>query len=174
MAFIPPVITPTPPVISIVMPNVSTANPLQVQGSGVTYAQFLQSLGKYNYGAEFFYLSSTSYFQIGQVFSYNHFDANGNSVSVALPFTVDPYQSQPAVYYETESDQIILTGLSSLSFNVLPKTTIYFKFFATIAYVGNELDDRGLPNGDNAFEQLEKTEGISFFDDYCNYLIDND
>lgn len=174
MAFIPPIVTPVPPVLSIVLPSVSTSNPLLIQGNGVTYAQFLQSLGKYNYGAEFFYLSSTSYQQIGQVFSYNHFDANGDSISAALPFTVDPYQSQPAVFYETEPDQIILTGLSSLTFTVLPKTNIYFKFFATITYLGNELDDRGLPSGDNAFEELEKAEGISFFDDYCNYLIDND
>lgn len=166
---------PIPPVVTtIVSPVISIAMPLQVQGVGVTYAQFIKSLGTYNYGAEFFYLSSTLYQQVGQVFTYNHFDANGNSISTILPFTIDPYQSQPATYYETEPDQIVLTGLSSLSFNVFANTTIYFKLFATIAYIGNELDDRGLPTGDNTFEEIEKIEGISFFDDYCNYLIDND
>lgn len=165
---------PIPPSITTISPVLSIAMPLQVQGVGVTYAQFIKSLGTYNYGAEFFYMSSATYQQIGQVFNYNHFDANGNSISTNLPFTVDPYQSQPAVYYETEPDQIILTGLSSLSFNVFPNTTIYFKLFATIEYIGNELDDRGLPSGDNTFEEIEKVEGISFFDDYCNYLIDND
>jgi hypothetical protein len=40
--------------------------------------------------------------------------------------------------------------------------------------LGNELDDRNLPNGDNTFEEIERTEGIKFFDDYCNYLIDNE
>lgn len=175
MAFVnPSVSTLVTPVLSVVFPSVSTANPLQVQGSGITYNQFLQSLGTYNYGAEYFYLSASTYPEIGQPVFYNHFDANGNSVSTFLPFAVDPYQSQPSLFYETEPDQIILTGLSSLSFIVYPQKTVYFKFFATITYLGNELDDRGNPSGDNLFEEVEKIEGISFFDDYCNYLIDND
>jgi hypothetical protein len=164
----------TPTVTTIVAPVISVSMPLQVTGTGVTYAQFLQSLGKYNYGAEFFYMSATSYQQIGQPVYYNYFDANGNSVTTFLPFAVDPYQSQPSIFYETESDQIILTGLSSLQFEVFSGNTIYFKFYATITYLGNELDDRGLPTGDNTFEEIEKIEGIKFFDDYCNYLIDND
>lgn len=164
----------TPSVSTLIAPVISVAMPLQVTGSGVTYAQFLQSLGKYNYGAEYFYMSATNYQQVGQPVYYNHFDANGNSVTTFLPFAVDPYQSQPSIFYETEPDQIILTGLSSLSFNVFSGATVYFKFFATITYLGNELDDKGNPSGDNLFEELEKREGISFFDDYCNYLIDND
>ena len=147
--------------------------PLQVLGNGVTYAQFLQRLGAYNYGAEFFYMSATNFQQIGQAFNYNHFDANGNSVTTFLPFAVDPYQSQPSIFYETEPDQIILTGLSSLSFDLFAGANVYFKFFATIAYIGNELDDKIFPDGSNAFKELEEREGISFFDDYCNYLIDN-
>lgn len=168
MAFFPPTIT------TLINPVISITMPLQVTSQGITYNQFLNSLGAYNYGAEFFYLSSTLYQQVGQPVFYNHFDANGNSVSTFLPFAVDPYQSQPSIFYETEPDQIILTGLSSLSFNIYPQTTIYFKFYATITYLGNELDDRGNPSGDNLFEELEAREGISFFDDYCNYLIDND
>ena len=144
----------------------------QSNGQGLTYSQFLQSLGKYSYGAEFFYLSATNLPQIGQPFFYNHFDANGNSVSAFLPFAVDPYQAQPSLYYEVDSSQIILTGLTSLQFIVYSGNTLYFKFFATITYMGNELDDMGYLNGDNAFEDFEAEEGISFFEDYCNYLID--
>lgn len=165
---------PIPPTTTTITPVISIAFPLGITGVGVTYSQFLQSLGKYNYGAEFFYLSSNSYVQVGQPVYYNHFDANGNSVSAFLPFAVDPYQSQPSIFYETESDQIVLTGLSSLSFNVYPNTKVYFKFFATITYVGNELDDKGSESGDNTFEEVENTEGITFFDDYCNYLIDEE
>lgn len=164
----------TPTITTTITPVISIAMPVQVTGSGITYSQFLKSLGTYNYGAEYFYLFASTYPEIGQPVFYNHFDANGNSVSTFLPFAVDPYQSQPALFYETEPDQIVLTGLSSLSFNVYANKTVVFKFFATIAYIGNELDDRNLPNGDNTFEEIERVEGIKFFDDYCNYLIDNE
>lgn len=168
MAFIP-----IPPVTTtIVTPIISVSMPYSIVGTGITYAQFLQSLGSYSYGAEYFYLSTTSYQQIGQPFFYNHFDANGNSISTFLPFSVDPYQSQPSIFYETEPDQIILTGLSSLQFNLFSQNTIFFKFFAQVTYMGNELDDKNSNSGDNLFEEIEKNEGISFFDDYCNYIID--
>jgi hypothetical protein len=164
----------TPTITTSITPVISIALPVQVTGGGVTYSQFLQSLGKYNYGAEYFYLSASTYIEIGQPVYYNHFDANGNSVTTFLPFAVDPYQSQPSLFYETESDQIILTGLSSIQFKVYAQKTVYFKFFATITYLGNELDDINSPSGDNLFEELENREGIKFFDDYCNYLIDNE
>jgi hypothetical protein len=168
MAFIP-----IPPVTTtIVTPIISVSMPYSIVGTGITYAQFLQSLGSYSYGAEYFYLSTTSYQQIGQPFFYNHFDANGNSISTFLPFSVDPYQAQPSIFYETEPDQIILTGLSSLQFNLFSQNTIFFKFFAQVTYMGNELDDKNSNSGDNLFEEIEKNEGISFFDDYCNYIID--
>lgn len=167
MALITPSISTISPVLTATLPTYG------VSGS-VSYSQFLQSLGKYNYGAEFFYLFSTSFVQIGQPFTYNHFDANGNSVTTALPFAIDPYQSRPAVYYETEPDQIILTGLSSMQFTMFANTTMYMKFYATIEYLGNELDDMGAESGDNLFEEIEMLKGIKFFDDYCNYIIDND
>jgi hypothetical protein len=168
MAFIP-----IPPVTTtIVTPIISVSMPYSIVGTGITYAQFLQSLGSYSYGAEYFYLSTTSYQQIGQPFFYNHFDANGNSISTFLPFSVDPYQAQPSIFYETEPDQIILTGLTSLQFNLFSQNTIFFKFFAQVTYMGNELDDKNSNSGDNLFEEIEKNEGISFFDDYCNYIID--
>jgi hypothetical protein len=168
MAFIP-----IPPVTTtIVSPIISVSMPYSIEGTGITYAQFLQSLGSYSYGVEFFYLSTTSYQQIGQPFFYNHFDANGNSISTFLPFSVDPYQAQPSLFYETEPDQIILTGLTSLQFNLFSQNTIFFKFFAQVTYMGNELDDKNSNSGDNLFEEIEKNEGISFFDDYCNYIID--
>lgn len=156
------------PSTSTISPVISIAFPVGINGTGITYAQFIKSLGIYNYGTEFFYMSSSTYTQVGQPVFYNHFDANGNSVSTFLPFAVDPYQSQPSIYYETESDQIVLTGLSSLQFIVYSGNTVYFKFFATITYIGNELDAQG----DNPFKDLEDAEGIKFFEDYCNYLID--
>jgi hypothetical protein len=164
----------TPTVSSSSSASLSIVMAGQFANQGVTYSQFLQSLGTYNYGAEFFYLSGASFQQIGQPILYNHFDSNGNSVSTVLPFTVDPYQAQPSTYYEVESDQIILTGLSSLNFLFFKNSTLLFKFFATIVYLGNELDDKGFFMGDNAFEDFESEQGLNFFQDYCNYLIDKD
>ena len=161
-----PTITQNTASLSIVMAG-------QVFGTGITYEQFLQSLGKYNYGVNFFYLSASTYQEIGQPVLYNHFDANGNSISTILPFFVDPYQSQPSLYYEVESSQIILTNLSSIQFDVFANKTVFFKFFATISYLGNQFDDMGFIGGDNAFEEFEQRQGISFFADYCDYLIDN-
>jgi len=162
MAFITPIVTPS------ITPVISISMPLGIQGTGITYSQFLQSLGKYNYGAEFFYMSAENYQQIGQPFYYTQFDANGNQISTVMPFAVDPYQSQPSIYYESDPELIIFTGLSSLTFFVLPNSTVYLKFFATIAYLGNELDDMQ----DNNFEEIEIAEGVKFFEDYCNYLIE--
>jgi len=163
-----------PVTISSISPSISVSAPLgAVSGTGITYQQFLQSLGTYNYGAEFFYLSAPTYPEVGQPVFYNRFTADGNSISTYLPFAVDPYQSQPAIFYEVEKDQIIFTGLTTLQFNVKAGSTYYFKFFATILYVGNTAQTSWHEYmGVNAFDQLEKEEGVQFFDDYCNYLID--
>jgi len=157
--------------MALISPTISSiSSPITVTlpygGNGVTYNQFLQSLGSYNYGIRFFYVSSTSYLQIGQPVTYNHFDANGDSVTVTLPFTVDPYQSQPSMFYETEEDQIIVTRLSSLTMTILPNTTVFFKFFASVSYVGSDLDRQG----QNNMRDTEKSMGMTFFDGYCNVL----
>lgn len=156
------------PTISIVMPNTG------VTAVGITYNQFLATLGKYNYGVNFFYLSATNIQQVGVPVSYRVFDANGNSISTILPFAVDPYQSQPSIYYDTNDDEIIFTGLSALRFPLLANQLVFFKFFSTITYLGNELDDEGNVSNDNLFEEIEEVKSIDFFEDYCNYLIDSD
>ena len=67
----------------------------------------------------------------------------------------------------------MFTGLTTLQFTVKSGSTYYFKFFATIAFVGNTADRSWYEYmGLTAFDQLEQEEGIKFFDDYCNYLID--
>ena len=156
-AIVPSVSNLPKPVLGINMPN-------------MTYEQFLQSLGKYNYGAEFFYVSASNYQQISQPVNYNRFLADGNSINTFLPFSVDPYQSQPSIFYESDSEQVIITALSSMSFTMLANGTVDFKFFSTITYIGSELDAKG----DSNFDKVEKAEGINFFEDYCNYLIDNE
>jgi len=150
------------PVISVVSSSVT------VTGQGITYQQFLNSLGTYNYGAEFVYMSATNYQQITQAINYFHFDSNGNQVQAFLPFVTDPYQSQPSIYYETEKSEIIFDGFSSFTFSLLAGALVYLKYYVEIIYTAGDLDSK---NG-SPFQQLEEAEGIKFFDDYCNYIID--
>jgi len=59
---------------------------------------------------------------------------------------------------------------SSLTFNLEPNITVYFKTFTLVtseSLMLNALHD------DN-FQDVEKTEGVKFFEDYCNYLIDEE
>lgn len=109
-----------------------------------------------------------TYPEISQPMYYTRFQANGNQIATYLPFNVDPYQSQPSIYYEADPSLVTLDGLSSLSFTMYPTSTVFLKLFTTITYLGNELDDFGMNN----FEEIEAREGMRFFDDYCNYLID--
>jgi hypothetical protein len=160
----------TPIVTNTITPVISVSMPLSVSGVGITYSQFLQSLGTQVYGAEFFYMSANNYPQISQAIAYNHFDAAGNQVQTYLPFVVDPYQYQPSIYYDTNSSEIIFDGFSSLTFDLLKNSNVYLKFFAEIEYMAGALDETMI----NAFQDLEEVEGISFFDDYCNYLIDKE
>jgi hypothetical protein len=75
----------TPITTTLIAPVISVSMPLQVTGIGASYSQFLQSLGTYNYGAEYFYIAASTLPEIGQPVFYNHFDANGNSISVFMP-----------------------------------------------------------------------------------------
>jgi hypothetical protein len=165
MALLPSVVTTAlVPMVSAVPPSSSISTPT------ITYNQLMNSLGTYNYGSEFFYLSANSYKQIGQPFFYTHFDAAGNQVSSYLPFAIDPYQSRTSIYYETRSDEIIFDGFSSLTFVLYAQEIVYFKMFALVEYMGGDLEQYG----DNNFEELEKAEGVKIFEDYCNYLIDQE
>jgi hypothetical protein len=161
-AFSPILATGISPVISV------TSSSISVTGVGITYQQFLASLGTFNYGTEFIYMSASNYQQITQAIQYFHFDSNGNQVQAYLPFVTDPYQFQPSIYYETEKDEIIFDGFSSLTFSLIAKSIVYIKFYVEIIYMAGALDGK---NG-SPFQKLEETEGVKFFDDYCNYIID--
>lgn len=137
---------------------------------GVTYQQILQSLGTYVYGANFIYLAATNYSEINQAVFYNHFNAFGESVSESLPFQTDPYQSQPSIYYQGDEETLVFDGFSSMTFLVQPNSTIFLKFYMTISYVGSPLE----MSEKNAFKMFEESEGLNFFDEYCDYLIDDE
>lgn len=169
---LPPVITPSsPPIVSVISPIVTTSTPFgNITSNTVTYAQILSSLGTFVYGGEFIYMATNTYTQISQPFKYLHFDANGNQIVTYLPFAIDPYQSQPSIYFETNPDEIVLDGFSSLTFNLEPNNVVYFKTFVLVTSMTGFLDDIEQTN----FQNLEQAEGVKFFDDFCNYLIDEE
>jgi hypothetical protein len=166
MGFITPVITTgATPMVSVTAPVLSVSAPT------ITYNQFLNSLGTYNYGSEYIYLSAKNFQQIAQVFNYQHFDSNGDSIQTFLPFTIDPYQKLPSKYYETNSEEIVFDGFSSMTFNLLANEMVYFKMFADIIYMSGDLDEFSPSN----MQTVEELEGIyPFFSDYCNYIIDKE
>jgi hypothetical protein len=164
--------TATSPMVSVVPPSVTSVGPsLSVVTPTITYNQLVNSLGTYNYGAIFFYISAATFQEINQPFFYNDFDANGNSMSTYLPFTVDPYQFSPSLYYNNvDPETIIFDNTSSLTFTLFANSIVYFKMFALIANMAGFFDRFA----DDNFETIEKIEGVQFFDDYCNYLIDQE
>ena len=164
--------TATSPMVSVIPPSVTSVNPsLNVTTPTITYNQLINSLGTYNYGALFFYISAATFQEINQPFFYVDFDTNGNQMSTYLPFTVDPYQFTPSLYYkDVDPEIIIFDNTSSLTFTLFANSIVYFKMFALIANMAGFFDRFA----DDNFETLEKLEGMSFFDDYCNYLIDQE
>lgn len=162
-----PIITPSSTPIVSISPSI-TPSPATVTATNISYQQILASLGTFVYGSEFIYMATTSYTQIGQAMQYIHFDSNGNQIQTYLPFAVDPYQSQPAIYFETNSQEVVFDGFSSLTFDLQPNTTVYFKVFVLVE--GESIMLNALHKDE--FQKLEEAEGVSFFKDFCNYLID--
>lgn len=162
--YVPITTTSVTPMVSVVLPYTA------VQGVGITYQQFLNSLGKYDYGVDFFYMSAQNYQQIFQPWFYNHTDVNGNQQSVQLVMAVDPYQLQPSIFYETLPQEVIFDSQSTVTFSLLNQSTVYLKMYCTIEYVSGPMDEKRSDN----FADVEDAEGVGFFDDFCSYIIDEE
>jgi len=124
--------------------------------SGVTYPQFQNSLGQYVYLIKGFYVYCTNINQLIGAINYNRFDADGNQDISNIITTIDPYQDATAIVIDLQNfaTDVILNGNSSLSFDLLPNTTLVIKTY------NHRLE--------NSFgKQMEKFSG-SFFDNYGN------
>lgn len=158
--------------------DLSVVCPLDIETGGpatpINYSQIVQSLTSFNYDAKFFYVSSTSCEQVGQVYYYTSFDVNGNAVNHSMPFTLDPYQAQCAAYFYPESQTVVFNGNNALSFTMLPGQSLILKIYTNTDFIGNASDVHGQTLlGDNLFQQLEhKQFGLNFFEDYCFYILD--
>ena len=168
MSFSPIIIPNSTPIVSIT-PSTSVGSFSNITpAGGVSYSQILASLGTMVYGSEFIYLASDTFQQVGQIFAYAHFNANGDRIETSLPFTIDPYQDQPSIYYETNPKEIILDGFSSLSFTLNANSILYFKIYTNVSSMSMRLNELHYDN----FQDLENIQGFGFYNEFCNYLID--
>lgn len=167
-------VTVSPTITALLIPTLQVEIPVTVEGVGnLTYNTVQESISTNNYLANFIFAQSTNCNQVGQVFTYLEQDIAGNATVTALPFTIDPYQSQCSIYYHTPESSIIFSGESSLNFTMLPQTTLDLKVFSSSAsstLIQDEIS--GFKN--NTFVEVEKNLGSDIFTDYCNYLIDNE
>ena len=159
--------------MATISPVVSTQVPIitiDTQEGGVTYDQLLASLGSMVYGAELMYIYGASNQQIAQPFYYVHNDVNGNADQKYLPFTIDPYQDQTALFYESNKKEVVFDGKSSLTFDILPNSNVYLKFYTEVNATRDLLDLKY----NNLFIEVENDQGAKFFHDFKDYLIDKE
>ena len=143
--------------------TITTTPAVVVTASNVTYDEIRRSLGDYVYLVERVYLFSNSFQQISGVVKYEHYDVNGNIKVESLTPTVDPYQTQKSLFYDTKKFDVILNGQSSLDFDLLPNSEIKIEFFTNRLAKRDALDIL-TPNN---FKELESAMGrFSFFEDW--------
>jgi hypothetical protein len=148
------------PTVTLNAPPAVTAT-----ASNVTYGEIRRSLGDYVYSVKRLYLYSNNLNQIAGIVKYQHYNVNGNIVVESLTPTIDPYQTQASLFYDTADKSVILDGQSSLNTNLLPNTFIKIEFFTTRVAKRDYLDAI-LPSANN-FTQLETAMGkFSFFEDW--------
>jgi hypothetical protein len=130
--------------------------------AGLSYNQFINSLGTDVYNPFMIYMNTTNNGQVNTPITFFIFDINGNEEVRTLTPTKDPYQYNNAIFYETPKGVVVFNGNSGLTFIIQPLTTINFQFF-TIR-ISNQGDCHAIN-----FLQLEKAENVLFFKEYkCN------
>ena len=164
----------TPVITTLITPAIQAVIPIDVNtGTQLNYQQIVESISTNNYGTNFFYAQSSNCAQVSQVNTYIDSDVAGNATVIALPFTLDPYQTQCVVYYYPPDNLVTFNGTSSLNFTMLENTTLNLKVFSSSTSPSQILDEiTGYK--DNAFTEVEQALGTDVFTDYCNYLIDTE
>jgi hypothetical protein len=149
-----------------VTPTISFNNTPQITITcvGITYAQFLASLGSYVYGIEQMYLASSTFNQLQQNVFYNIFDSSGKANSRTIPIQIDSYQKQSSLVINTNSNDVALNQNSTLSFNLVANSTLQLKLFTKIEKINN-----GFKEGTDAFSEFNRNNG-NFFNNYYDYL----
>jgi len=142
--------------------SVTISSPVSITlANGVTYQQFLNSLGAYVYWFDVVYLWTTNSTQITQPILYNYTDVNGNAKTLTIVPTTDPYQYSPALYINVKDFDIVFDGNSTVQFSLLPQTTLKFKLFGDGMSVGALQGNKN----DNFTKLAENIGDAEFFKD---------
>jgi hypothetical protein len=104
-------------------PVITTGNKfLSITMPGITYQQFCNSLGQFDYKVGKMMVTAITLAQIFEIMQYNHFNADGNKHSESIVPNPDPYQYQASI--EIALGNVILDGRSNISMNILPNENI--------------------------------------------------
>jgi hypothetical protein len=137
---------------------VNTTPAVTIAGTNISYAEIKRSLGDYAYYVASFYIESDNLPQITEIIIFNYLDKTGNQRFSAVTPTIDPYQGQSALYFNTKEDVIIIDGNSQLSFNFLPNTKILIKLYTDRVSKSDELNKFSLSN----FQKLKEIMQLPF------------
>ena len=146
-----------------------TTPPTVVTMSGITYSEFINSLGTFQYGVLKVYAYSSNIDQLTLPINYNQYDANGaRRINFVNP-EVDPYQKQNSLYKDVSEAGIILNGQSNVQINLLPNTTLKLQLFCDRVKITDQMDSKVPSN----FDTLESGEVVvdPFFDGYKDVIL---
>jgi hypothetical protein len=134
-----------------------------VSATNVSYDEIKKSLGDYVYFVDKVYLFTNNIKQLTGVVKFQHYNVNGNQKIENLTPTVDPYQVQESLFYETKDFDVVLDGQSNFKFSLLPLTSLKVQFFAKRLAKKDALDALYPDN----FKTLESAMGkFGFFEDW--------
>lgn len=115
------------PLITIeAQPGISAQMP-----GGLTYDEFLASLGQYVYWIKKYYLSANSIAQLIQPFQYYRNDSTGEAEQEVIVNNPDPYQSNTSMVMDVTGRSIVLDGNSSISFDLMTGEQMIISLFTT-------------------------------------------
>lgn len=146
-----------------------TTPPVTVSMTGITYAEFIQSLGTFQYRVLQFYAYSDDINQLLQPINYNEYQATGNRRIVFVNPEIDPFQSQKSLYKDVKGAGIVLNGQSNVSVNLLPNVLIKLQLFCDRIRITDMMDSKVPDN----FKSLIEGEVVrdAFFGDYKDLLL---
>lgn len=133
------------------------SSPVAITLTGITYNQFLNSLGAYVYQFNELYLFTDVAAQLSNPIGYTNKDANGNTKTWIIQPVVDPYQYSPALYVPLEGRDIIIDDSATIEFNLLPNATLKLQFFGKSISVTQYL------GGDTNFSSVAESLGMDDF-----------
>ena len=146
-----------------------TTPPVTVSMTGITYAEFIQSLGTFQYRVLQFYAYSDDINQLLQPINYNEYQATGNRRIVFVNPEIDPFQSQKSLYKDVKDAGIVLNGQSNVSVNLLANVLIKLQLFCDRVRITDMMDSKVPDN----FKSLIEGEVVqdAFFGDYKDLLL---